>query len=177
MPIENYPNISFDAVRESSPLRQEVSRLRTELATTKETLVACESLRQQYMESVGLAGVKLTEALQRAETAERQRDAMAAALERALRLGREMAGFVKSYGLDDYGPQSEYSRWSQCRSGLDNEADPTAILAARDADQRRKGAAWALKQTISHVASNYERERFEAMLVAIESGEVEVPNE
>lgn len=65
---------------------------------------------------------------------------LAAALEQALRLGREMAGFVKPYGLDDYGPRSEYSRWSICRTLIGNSHAPSAILAAVREKAKREGA-------------------------------------
>lgn len=66
-------------------------------------------------------------------------EALAAVNERLLRAAREMAGFVKPYGLDDYGPQSEYSRWVQCRNILDNEPDRSAILADFRGRERRAG--------------------------------------
>lgn len=68
-----------------------------------------------------------------------QRDALAAALGRMERLAKKMAGYVKSYGLDDSGSSSEWSRWSQCRDGIDNTADPVAILSARLAAERKAG--------------------------------------
>lgn len=55
---------------------------------------------------------------------------LAAALDRLRKNALEMAGYVKPYGLDDAGPQSEWSRYIQCRSNIENGTDPTAILAA-----------------------------------------------
>lgn len=149
---------------------QDVARLRAELTAEQAKCAALDAIVQERDAEL---------------TAERERSAaLAAALERALKLGREMAGFVKSYGLDDWGPQSEYSRWAQCRSGLDNEADPSAILAARDADQRRKGAAWALRMIATKYRDDYlpaERldigplcDDIEATADAIERKQVEV---
>lgn len=51
------------------------------------------------------------EALQEIER--RLRDAV-----EALKLAGEIGRFVKPFGLDDEGPNSEYDRWSKCRSRL-----------------------------------------------------------
>lgn len=64
---------------------------------------------------------------------------LAAALDRLRKNALEMAGYVKPYGLDDAGPQSEWSRYIQCRSNIENGTDPTAILAAVREEARRKG--------------------------------------
>ena len=47
------------------------------------------------------------------EIESRLRDAM-----EALTVAREIGGFVKPFGLDDEGPNSEYDRWRKCRIRL-----------------------------------------------------------
>ena len=54
---------------------------------------------------------------------------LAAGLDRLRKNALEMAGYVKSYGLDDAGPQGEWSRYIQCRSNIENGTDSAVILA------------------------------------------------
>ncbi len=37
-----------------------------------------------------------------------------------LRLAKRMAGFVKSFGLNDCGPNSEYDQWKACRDAINS---------------------------------------------------------
>jgi len=63
----------------------------------------------------------------------RQNVELSAALIWMKHLAKEMDWFVAPLGLSDKGPNSEFSRWCQCRANVDAETDPKAILAAHDA--------------------------------------------
>lgn len=73
---------------------------------------------------------------------------LAAGLDRLRKNALEMAGYVKSYGMDDVGPQSEWSRYSQCRSNIENVADCATILAAVREKARLAGVVGALKDLL-----------------------------
>lgn len=98
-------------------------------------------------------------------TAERQRDEMAAALEAIRMHVRDQYIHFPGYGTLTIG---EYI----------DEQDTRTILAARDTNQRRKGAAWAVRKLLKDREISdfpaHVRIALEVLLRAIERGEVEV---
>ena len=95
-----------------------------------------------------VAAIGFAETERRLAAANERCAELAAGLDRLRKNALEMAGYVKSYGLDDVGPQSEWSRYSQCRSNIENVADCATILAAVREKARLAGAVGALKDLL-----------------------------
>lgn len=124
-----------------------------------------EREKRELAEQASVYNLDVCEQMEeRAKLAEEQRDALAAALEKANDI-LTACGFA--YAVDP--------------------ANPSTVLAARDADQRRKAAAWALRHEAEKLMS-LEKNRGNLSLIAverellnradaIERDEAEVPND